>query len=263
MPAQKKKTAGLEGIVINPPEQRGFTLCIKGVTRIIFHKMSQKAKREILLPKGRGKKDGPKHDPLEEFRESVYYMDDYVPGENPTIVGFPSPGIKQCIAAAATDIPEAVKAVVMRRTKIPGYYTSIYGVPEMLYSTVRLSGPNGAPDARFRCTFREWAAEVQVLYNPPGITQEQIVNLAANAGLTIGLGDWRQQKGSGDNGQFELVNPDDPDFIRIKETGGREVQHEALTSETPLYFDEETQQLCEWYEREMKRRELSTNKAAA
>jgi hypothetical protein len=70
--------------------------------------------------------------------------------------------------------------------------------------------------------------------------------------MVSGVGDWRQEKGSGNFGCFKLVGADDPDFVRITKKMGRKAQAEALAN--PEYYDAETEELLSWFDAETKRR---------
>jgi hypothetical protein len=78
--------------------------------------------------------------------------------------------------------------------------------------------------------------------------------LLAAAGLTIGVGDWRPEKGSGNYGQFEIVSKDDPRYARIVKTGGRQAQIDGF--ENPDGYDEETAELLSWFDDERAKRQL-------
>lgn len=67
-----------------------------------------------------------------------------------------------------------------------------------------------------------------------------------------GVGDWRPEKGSGNFGQFELVSEDDPDYLRIIGTGGRQAQIGAM--ESPAPYDQDTEELLAWFDSEIDRR---------
>ena len=81
---------------------------------------------------------------------------------------------------------------------------------------------------------------------------QSIANLLAAAGFTSGVGDWRQEKGSGNYGSFKLVSADDPDFVRITREQGRKAQQAAM--EDPEAFDAESEELLSWFDVEVKRR---------
>jgi hypothetical protein len=70
--------------------------------------------------------------------------------------------------------------------------------------------------------------------------------------MVSGVGDWRQEKGSGNYGCFKLVSEDDKDYQRIIKTMGRKAQVKAMAE--PECFDAETEELLSWFEAETKRR---------
>ena len=78
------------------------------------------------------------------------------------------------------------------------------------------------------------------------------MNLLAAAGFQSGVGDWRQEKGSGSYGSFKLVNADDPDFLRIVKTQGRAAQQDAM--DNPVAHNDETDEMLRWFDVELKRR---------
>jgi hypothetical protein len=86
----------------------------------------------------------------------------------------------------------------------------------------------------------------------PLLTEGQVANLLAMAGVLRGVGGWRQEKGSASYGQFELVSQDNPDFKRICKTGGRAAQDAALKD--PEFYDGDTEELFRWFEAEVSRR---------
>ena len=81
-------------------------------------------------------------------------------------------------------------------------------------SITRSADKNRTPDVRTRAILPEWACKLRIAYTKPILREQAIFNLLAAAGLQSGVGDWRQEKGSGSYGAFKLVNADDPDFLR-------------------------------------------------
>lgn len=73
--AQKKKDEG-GPLKIEALKMREVALCVLGASPLIYNRQSEKAKRELLLPavqKNRAaKRSELKHDPLLEYRNSVY-----------------------------------------------------------------------------------------------------------------------------------------------------------------------------------------------
>jgi hypothetical protein len=87
----------------------------------------------------------------------------------------------------------------------------------------------------------------------PKLSQTAIISLLVNGGFTCGLGDWRQEKGSGNFGLFEVAESlQDARVQRLMAEGGRDVQIKAL--ETPQFYDDDTERLYTWLNDEVMRR---------
>lgn len=219
--------------------------CILGVTPLITEAMSQKFQIEILDPNQKsGKKGirGRKHNPLGEFRGSMYTTKD-----GPTLVYIPAVSFKKSMASSALDLDGATKSQIARSIWIPHEYAHIYGVPKLRMDVVRCADIARTPDIRTRACFAEWACRLTVTFPIPLLNETQITHLLAAAGMTRGVGGFRPEKGAGDFGQFELVSPDDERYQRIVATGGREAQVAAYDS--PETWDEETAALLAvWHE---------------
>lgn len=237
-------------------EQGELRLNILGRSPLVFNRMAAKAQRELLMPRGgkltsAQKAANLKHDPLAEYRDSVYRRQEDEPG--PTLLQFPSPGIKQAMAAAALDTPTGVaKAKIGRLTWVEGFRVDIYGVPRIFSSVVRMADAAKTPDIRTRAIVPEWACQVVISFMKPVVTPRVISTLMTTAGHIIGIGDFRQQKGAGNFGQFSLTLDENADFKRVLQTGGRAAQEEAMND--PVAFDAETEELLSWYDSEVKRR---------
>jgi hypothetical protein len=230
-------------------------VCVIGRSPLIFNAMSLKAMQALLLPERKTRSQQAatlKHDPLQEFRDSVYRSRDEV--NSLTRLEFPAPACKGVLRECAVDLPsEVTKAKIGRLTWVEGYRVPVWGVPQLIMSGVRNSDINHTPDVRTRAILPEWAIRVSIRYIKPMITERVLSALLQFGGMTIGLGDWRQQKGSGSFGQFELCDEKDPRFERIVATGGREAQDRAL--EDPEFFDFESERLFDWFYDEIKRRD--------
>lgn len=230
-------------------------ICIVGSSPLIFNAVSLKAMQSLLLPERKTRSQQAttlKHDPLQEYRDSVYRSRDDVNAL--TRLEFPAPACKGVLRECAIDLPsEVTKAQVGRLTWVKGYRVPVWGVPQLIMSVVRNSDINHTPDVRTRAILPEWAMRINIQYINPMITERVLSALLQFGGMTIGLGDWRQQKGSGSHGQFELCDPTDPRFERIVASGGRPAQDAAL--EQPEFFDFESERLFDWFYQEIKRRD--------
>lgn len=236
-----------------------MTVCLVGITPLIFNAMSQKTKMVLLAPKGRmssvEKETNQKHDPLSEYRDSVYrYRDD----DKATRLMFPCGGFKKGMMTAALDSKSAKKAVIGRLLWLQERDIAVYGVPQLLMSVTRSADMNHTPDVRTRAIVEDWACVITMEFVFPKLDKTQVLNLLQSAGLTCGIGDWRQEKGSGDFGRYRIVNHDDPTFLAITKNGGREAQDAALAD--PSTYDDETDRLLSQFVEEMterkKRREM-------
>ena len=234
--------------------QRGELECfIVGDAPLILNSMNAKAMRDLLFPKGKktkaDKAQNLKHDPLAEYRASVYQSRDT---QGKTALVFPATGFKRALATAALEPPGAVKSQIGRLTYVVGESVELYGVPQLLMSVVRSADMNKTPDVRSRAIIAEWACRVRINYVRPTLNEQMVATLLANAGVVIGIGDFRQEKGAGNYGRFRLVSEDDADLQRITASGGRAPQLAALAS--PELYDIQTTELFTWFQQELKSR---------
>lgn len=231
-----------------------------GLTPLICNRMSEKAKRELLAPKGRKtaaeRAAEMKHDPVQEFRDSMERMKN-----ERAIIAVPASAFKGVLMTAALDVPGAYKTQVGRLVWVKGYKIPIYGVPKLYMSVVRSADMNKTPDIRTRALLPEWACRVDVEFTMPLVNEQTILNLLHMGGRTAGVGDFRAEKGKGDFGQFRICNADDPEFLRIAADGGAAVQEAAIEAAEP--FDADSAELLAWYRSEVQRRGKGAGKAGA
>lgn len=255
-PVKHRRPAAADGngpITIEPLKMTEVSICIRGASPLIFHRMAAKAQRELLLPavtKNRAAKRAElKHDPLKEFRDSVYSDKD---SKATTRLVLPAPCFKAAAATAALEVPGATKASIGRLLVVTGYFVRIWGIPQIYLCGVRSAGINRTPDIRSRAILPEWATKIVIRYPSSSIEPAAVASLFAAAGQLCGVGDFRQEKGKGSFGLFSLVNEDDPDFQRIIQTGGAAAQDDALKEPEP--FNSETADLIQWFYEELERR---------
>lgn len=252
MAKAKANTSDSSSVEILQVERGTLEVCVLGTSPIILNRMSEKARRELLMPKGRKtaveKATSLRHDPIEEFRASAYRLTD-----GPTLLAILSTAFKGAMATAALDLPGAKKAQIGRLTYVNGDYVPVYGVPQLSMAIVRSADMNRTPDVRTRAIVPQWAARLSVTYIKPLMRPQAVLNLLAAAGMSIGVGDWRPEKGKGNYGQFEIVGADDDRFLAAM-AAGREAQERAM--ESPTCYDDETTSLLSWFEDERGKRQL-------
>lgn len=223
-----------------------------GTMPLVMNKKSMAVRCQLLSPrlsKNKVERETTvRHDPLQEFRSSVYYHKIGGPGQ--PLLGFPSVAVKKSMAFAALDVPGAKKAQIGRLCWVDGPTAPFFGIPELGISSVILAGMSKAPDERTRAFFKEWVIPVTIKFVVPLLNATSIHDLLAAAGIINGLGDWRQQLGSGSHGQFRIMQDSKEDlayFDRIVETGGSGPQKAALKN--PSFYDEESEFLFRDWER--------------
>lgn len=251
-----KKTEKVVEIDVVRIEQGVLDFYILGKTPLVFNAMSEKAKRELLYPSGRKtqaqKAQTVKHDPPNEFRNSTYRFGQH-DGDQPTVLCFPTTAFKSAIASAALDTPSTVsKAQMSRLTYVQGMLAPIWGRPFLWMSVVRSADAAKTPDIRTRAIVPQWASRITVQFSRPMLNENNISVLLQTAGLIGGIGDFRQQKGAGNYGLFDIVAPDDPRWLAIVENMGKDEQQDAL--DTPIPMDIETERLLQFWQEEYGRR---------
>lgn len=235
-------------IFVTKVDKGEMIFAVLGTSPIICNRMSEKARMELLFPKGKktaaDKASSLKHDPMKEFRDSPYTSKDK---DAPTRLQLISSMFKKAMGTAALDLPGTRKAQIGRLVYVEGDRVNLYGVPQLMMSVTRSSDMNRTPDIRSRAILPEWACKITVSFIKPIIREQSVANLLAAGGITAGVGDWRVEKGSGSYGTFKLVSLDDPDFVRITKLG-REAQDKALVD--PQSYDDETESLLSWFKQE-------------
>ena len=212
-----------------------FTVYIRGLTGLVCHRMAAKAKHQLLL--GGKKKTAAerieiKHNPPIEFLDSMHVTKDAHPHSH---VLFPAMAFKSAMATAALAVPGMTKSNAQRLLFFPDEFVPIFGIPRLRMDVVRSADMNRTPDIRTRAYFDKWATTFRVEYAEPQLTQKSVITLLANAGRIIGVGDFRQEKGRGSFGTFEVVSEIPEDLMDAK------AQWEAM--ETPVPANRETEDL--------------------
>jgi hypothetical protein len=222
---------------------------IKGVTPYIYNAMSEKAKHELLFPRKKtaaDKAQNMKHDPVTEFQGSVYRKLDGVRG-----LGIPAIQIKAALMNAALEVPGITKAQIGRLVWVDAVdMITMYGTPRLKMDIVRSSGMDKVPDVRTRAIVSDWCCNVNIRFAQPTMNETVIAKLLGIAGLIIGIGDFRQEKGKGNYGQFTLSGAEECKYL--VDSGGEAAQVEALNN--PKCYDIETENLLKWFEEERVKR---------
>jgi len=241
----------LETIEVSPLTVGRMTVWLKGITPLICNRMAGKAKRSLLAGGGRKtkaeKEQNLKHDPLTEWLDSMTLMPQDETG--PTRLLFPAPAVKGAMATAALETKGTNKTQIGRLSWVEGYSLPLYGLPQVHMGVVRSADMNRTPDIRTRAILPEWCIPVTIAYVKPQLSEAVIAQLLANGGIIVGIGDFRQEKGKGNFGQFEVVT--EADCREIVKAGGMKQQDKALAE--PVFFDDEGAELFDWWKAEIRR----------
>lgn len=242
-------------IKISALKKSEIKLILVGQTPLYYNAMTTKVKQQLLA--GGGKKTAAekreiKHDPENEFRASVYTHD-----ANETLLCFPCGGIKKAMATAALHT-DGIKATELRRLiTVMGNNASVWGKPLLKMDVVRSADINRTPDIRTRAYLEEWCAEVRISFTTPYFSNRSIVSILANAGMIVGIGDFRQEKGAGNFGMFDVTSEGSKDlqgYVAEIKKNNRQVQIDALANPDIPEGDTSTFELLEFINKERLRR---------
>lgn len=251
MATQKAKAETAE-ISVKPLKRASVRLRIIGETPLFQNRMAEKAMQQLLVggrKKTKADRAEIKHDPVAEFRSSVEMMDG-----GATALGLRVVAVKAAMATAALDTAGLTKASTQRLIFMPGDLTALYGTPKLRLDVVRSADIAKTPDVRSRAFFPKWGAEIEIQYIVPQLSAQSIVSLLCNAGILVGVGDYRQEKGKGAFGSFRVIGEgqQDAEWDELVANHGRAAQVAAL--EQPEYADKDTSDLMEFFFEERTRR---------
>lgn len=213
-------------VTIPKPDFKEMKIRITGKTPLIFHKWSEKAKKQIRDKQMmKAKESKQPRNPEEEYINSFYY-------DSNGNIAFPALAIKQALIGAARSVdgltmtelrgsifpigdadglvPVLVnnKPVKPAEINIEGPFPeNIFGIdkqtPEINMREDQVTIGMGSADLRYRGQVKNWEMVFIVSYLGNKLSAEQVLNLFQYAGFSSGLGEWRPEK-SGLSGCFEI-----------------------------------------------------------
>jgi hypothetical protein len=249
-----RKTSADDGpIAVRELKRERILVRILGDTPLFQNRMSAKVKQGLLVGSRRKTKAERlelKHDPIQEFRDSA----EIVAG-GPTALGLRVTAIKSAMCAAAIETAGVTKASCQRLLFMPGDHCLLYGVPQLRMDVTRSADIARTPDVRTRAFLPKWGAAIDIHFVSPQLSGHSVASLLQNAGIAIGVGDFRQEKGKGAFGSFHVFNGSDEDeaaWNDLVNNHGREQQEAALANPEPA--DDETCELLDFFLGEQRRR---------
>jgi len=200
-------------VQIPAPNIQMMKVRIKGTAPLIFHKWTEKAKKQILDKQLKKAQRG--HDirkPEEEYVDSFYY-------DSEDRVAFPALSIKLAMVNAVRNVEGTtmtlIKGAVFVVGDKDGFIPVLNGGKEITRKEVIKNKDKwlredmvrigmGSADLRFRGQLTEWEMEFIMKFNGDILSPEQVMNLLQIAGFACGLGEWRTER-NGNFGSFEIA----------------------------------------------------------
>ena len=184
-------------ITIPAVTREEMTVEIIGETPLITHRFGERARKTIEDAQQHAAKSARQpRVPDAEFRDAMYLLED-------GSCGFPAAGIMKALALAGMRFADEKTTVLYGVINIRAGMLKIEteAAPRMRSDTVRLAG--GTSSIAYRPEFWPWRMNIPVTFNNGIISQEQVLNLFALAGFSVGIGDWRPEK-KGTFGTFKI-----------------------------------------------------------
>ncbi len=183
-------------------ETKVAKVTLVGDSPLLVCKFSEKAKNELdEKHQQRGKTKRGARDPKAEYEASLYKL-------GPKKYGIPAAGIKLCAVSACRFIEGVPMTIAKGAFHILEDSDGLVEVtspgPIMDERIVRVGNfGNKKPMTRYRGRFDRWELTFKVRYNSKALSAEQLLNLYENAGFSVGLCEYRPEKG-GNLGMFHV-----------------------------------------------------------
>ncbi|NIP94018.1 MAG: hypothetical protein GWO24_11415, partial [Akkermansiaceae bacterium] len=213
MAGKATKDATASKITVPDVTMNELEFRIVGISPLMVNQFPEKAMRE-MEDKGKGvKTKRPPRNPKESFNAARYQGVKYKPAKGRAITadGFRADGIKKAVVSAAKFL-DGVFMTTLRGSLFVNLGEELVPImngkgackPEMDRRPVRLAGPSRTADIRYRPIYHDWSIPVKVLFDPSLIDEVSIVRLFTRAGISVGIGENRPEKG----GQYGMFRPE-------------------------------------------------------
>lgn len=189
-----------------------FHVPVEGITPLVMHAWSQKAKDEMMSKGGpaKPKKQRPQRDPEADYQAARYLLEQ--PRSDGWTDGVPAVAFKAAITGAARAFDgvtmTALKQFIYVVGEAPRMLVPIQGKPEIREDMVRVgSGLNTSADIRWRPQYWPWRVDLIVQWPGHLFDVESMVSLIDAAGMG-GVGEWRPtapKSTTGHLGMFQVV----------------------------------------------------------
>jgi hypothetical protein len=190
-------TGAAEAITLSPLRQETLEVPILGVTPLIPHRWSEKAKRMMLqAQQGKARQKKEPKDPAQEAADATYWLPDGRPG-------MPATAFKAAIAGAARHFEGVTMTMLKECVFVIGegaeQLVAVEGEITMREDTPR--NASGVADLRYRNQIWPWSTTLTIEFLKSQLTSEAVVALVDAAGFG-GVGDWRPSAPKSKTGTF-------------------------------------------------------------
>ena len=205
-----------ERIELKSVEIKSTKVTIIGDSPLLMRRFSEKAKQQLLdIQTKKAKSVKEARDPWADMIDGLNWltpMPEVKTEEefnkavaNGAKFGFPAVGLKQSAISAAYRAGLSKNKVELQGLfHIPDEFIEIEGIPEMREDYVKIP-KTGAADLAFRGEFKQWKSTFTINYIDGIYSLEQIINFINLGGFTVGIGEWRPEKG-GSFGRFHVAS---------------------------------------------------------
>ncbi len=192
---------------IPPIQRRVLTVRLVGISPLIQHRWSEKAKEMMRQKQQEGKKTRSRdlRDPDEEGKAAGYYTEDGKPGVLAIAIkaaviesAHLDLGIPKTLVRKALFIRPMGREVVLPLETVTGK-GKVKG--EIEEDMVRVG--QGSADLRYRPYFYDWAVTTEWEIDAELLKDEDLLKLLDRAGFGVGIHEWRPEKG-GEYGRFKI-----------------------------------------------------------
>jgi hypothetical protein len=179
-----------------------YAFYIVGTAPMIQHAWSEKALRQLRMTAAeRRKQEKVARNPEGEALAAMYRTADGQPG-------LPMLAFKAALIGAAHKDLGIEKTLVRKALFLPAseYSPGLIALLETSGFEIRediVRVGNQQTDLRYRPQFNEWRVRVVVEVDADLLTMEDVVKLVDRAGFSVGIGEWRPEKG-GEYGRFQF-----------------------------------------------------------
>ena len=175
---------------------------IAGTSPLIQHAWSDKALKMLrMTAQERRKQPKVARDPEAEGEAAMHRLEDGSPA-------LPLLAFKAAMIGAAHKDLGIEKTLVRKSFFLPHQEGAAVPMAKLTFDDysiredlVRVGA--GQTDLRYRPQFNGWRVEIDAIIDPAALSLQDILNLVNRAGFSVGVGEWRPEKG-GEYGRFEV-----------------------------------------------------------